>query len=109
LRDDDPADGRGQHFGQQAAADLLQAGTQAVQREEQHQRDGHADQQHQQRLAALAGQHAVEDLQHEQRRDEQQQVDEERQARHMEQRASQQAHEGFHGRFADAGRVTGPP
>ena len=39
------------------------------------------------RLAALAGQHAVEDLQHEERGDQQQQVDEEGEARDVEQRA----------------------
>jgi len=75
----------------------LQAGAQVVEREQQAERHADAEQQHQQGLAALAGQHAVEDLQHEQRGDEQQQVDKERKARDVQQRTLEQSEERLHG------------
>jgi len=53
---------------------------QEVERADQHQRDRQPEQQHQQRFLALAGQHAVEHLQAEQRRAEPEQVDRHRKA-----------------------------
>ena len=80
----------------QVASHALQAAAQVVQHQQQAERDGHADQQHHQRVAALAGEHAVEHLQHEQRRHQQQQVDEKRQPGHVQQRALEELEQGGH-------------
>ena len=79
-----------QGLGHHVAGHALQAAAQVVQREQQSERDANAQRQHEQRVAALAGEHAIEHLQHEDRRDQEQQVDEERQPGHVEQRASEQ-------------------
>jgi hypothetical protein len=81
LRDRDPRDHRRQQFGDDVSGHALQARAQVVERQQQRERDTDTDQQHQQGFAALAGEHAVEDLKHEQRGDEQQQVDEKGKAR----------------------------
>jgi len=99
CRDDDLCHGRRHRLGDDVAGYALQAGAQVVEHEEQCERNTDTDHQHQQRVAALAGQHPVEHLQHEQRRHKQQQVDEEGQARCVEERAAQQLEQCLHDAF----------
>ncbi len=67
------------------AAQVLQPKAHVVQHEQDGQRSAYAGQQHPQRLAAVGGNHPVEHLQHEQRRHQVQQIDDEREKRHVEQ------------------------
>ena len=96
AREHDARHGRRQRLGQQVAGHALQPRAQVVEHQHQRQRDRHPEQQHEQGLAALADQHAVEQLQHEQGGRQQQQVDEEGKAGDEEQRPAQQPGELLH-------------
>ena len=75
----------------------MQPAAQIVEHHHQPECDRHAEQQHQQGLVTLAREHPVEDLQHEQRGRQQQQVDEKGEARDEKQRAFEELEERFHG------------
>jgi hypothetical protein len=88
---------RRQRLGDDVARHPLQAPAQVVEREQHRQPDAGAQRQYQQRVATAADQHPVEHLQHEDRRDQHQQVDEEGKARDVEQRAFEELEQGLHG------------
>ena len=69
---------RGQSLVDDGAEHVLQAVAHVVEQEQEQQRDGRATEQYHECFLAVAGQHAIEHLQHEDRGGEQQQVHEKR-------------------------------